>query len=136
MERGERKDDLGLLRKLFGGQRPTQPRVESTSQRRPAWMTDEMSVILFEGRDMLEVVGESHYQEEIQSVVRHIGREVVAVLVPEPENPYDSSAVSVWVAGVKVGHLSRSEAETYQQPIVRLMEQEGQPIAVAGTIHG
>lgn len=99
-------------------------------------MTDGMSVTLFEGHETLEVVGESHYQEEIQTVVHEVGREIAAVLVPEPENPYDSNAVSVWVAGVKVGHLSRSDAELYQMSVARLMRQEGKPIAVAGSIHG
>lgn len=95
-----------------------------------------MSATLLEGDEMVEVVGESHYQEEIWSAVQQVGREVVAILVPEPDNPFDSNAVSVWVAGLKVGHLCRSDAEAYQAPIIRLMEKEGQPIALAARIFG
>ena len=36
--------------------------------------------------------------------------EVYAVLVAEPDNPYDANAVSVWVKGLKVGYLSREDA--------------------------
>lgn len=95
-----------------------------------------MSVTLFDGGEILEVVGESHYQEEIRSVVQQIGREVAAILVPEPDNSYDSNAVSVWIAGFKVGHLSRSDAEVYQTPIIRLMKEEDQPLALTGRIFG
>jgi hypothetical protein len=83
-----------------------------------------------EGR--LGVVGESYYQEALRLVVG--GREVgpgfedhlpaLAVLVPEPESPWDKNAVRVDVLmasrTLKVGYLSRGWAEEYQPELLRL----------------
>ena len=95
-----------------------------------------MSATLYEGNVSLVVKGESHYVDQIQQVVRLHGREIVAILVPEPDNQYDPNAVSVWISGLKVGHLSSDDAAKYQRSIARLMEEEGNPIAVAGQIFG
>jgi hypothetical protein len=56
------------------------------------------------GDEDLEVVGESHYQSGLWSScggtqgdrVRH---PIVAVLVPEPDNPYDPLAIAVQIEG-------------------------------------
>jgi hypothetical protein len=44
----------------------------------------------------------------------------IARLVPEPDNPYDASAVAVCVDGTlaKVGHLARQVAENYHQRLL------------------
>ena len=62
-----------------------------------------------------EVAGESHYQDALaevsnlrDGVVRR--RLVVAVLRPEPENPYDRDAVRVEVFGRLVGRIPREDA--------------------------
>jgi HIRAN domain len=62
-----------------------------------------------------EVAGESHYQDALaevsnlrDGVVRR--RLVVAVLRPEPENPYDRNAVRVEVFGRLVGRIPREDA--------------------------
>ncbi|WP_409464056.1 HIRAN domain-containing protein [Amycolatopsis sp. GA6-003] len=80
----------------------------------------------------LGVVGESYYQEALRLVAggRRIGAgfeehlPVTAVLVPEPENPWDEDAVRVDVlAGsrtVKVGYLSRDRAAEYQPELLEL----------------
>jgi hypothetical protein len=83
-----------------------------------------------EGR--LNVVGESYYQEALKLVTGgrvsgatfddHIP--VVAVLVPEPENPWDENAVRVDVLmgnrSLKVGYLSSGWAEDYQPELLKL----------------
>jgi hypothetical protein len=61
-----------------------------------------------------DVVGESYYQEALEATRamlrydREIGRPVFdAVLVPEPDNPYDSKAVAVYSPAGKIGHVPR-----------------------------
>jgi Protein of unknown function (DUF4236) len=62
-----------------------------------------------------DVVGESHYQVELERIVG--GRtensaryKCVATLTPEPDNPYDPQAVCVTVNRSKVANLSRDWA--------------------------
>jgi hypothetical protein len=55
-----------------------------------------VAVTVYSGVVDLEVVGESHYQENL-SKISAIDREPVAWLLPEPENPYDPNAVAIWV---------------------------------------
>jgi hypothetical protein len=62
--------------------------------------------------------------------------EVYAVLVAEPDNPYDANAVSVWVQGLKVGYLSRDDARRYRPGLLALEQQHGKPIALGGAIVG
>jgi Protein of unknown function (DUF4236) len=66
-----------------------------------------------------EVVGESHYQADLERIVG--GRtedsasyKCVAILTPEPDNPYDPQAVCVSVKGRKVAHLSRDWAAKFK----------------------
>lgn len=61
-----------------------------------------------------DVVGESFYQEALQATRamlrydRELGREVFdALLVLEPDNPYDPKAVAVYSPAGKVGHAPR-----------------------------
>lgn len=72
------------------------------------------------GEFPLACVGESHYQAAFE---RSCGgrtedgesRDVVAVLVLDDENPYDSDAVRVEVQGHVVGYLSRQDARAYRE---------------------
>jgi hypothetical protein len=95
-----------------------------------------VEVALYEGDEDLEVVGESRYQEALARTVQEIGTEVPAILVPEPENPHDPNAVAIWVAGGRVGYLRRDVAAEYHGAVVRLMKQQGNPIALMGRIVG
>ena len=61
---------------------------------------------------------------------------VCAVLVPEADNPYDENAVSVWVDGLKVGHLSRDDARRYRPGLLVLQREHGMPVALPGAIRG
>ena len=61
---------------------------------------------------------------------------ITAVLAAEPDNPYDTHAVAVWIDGLKVGHLSRDDARLYQPGLLALQERYGKPVALAGVIAG
>jgi hypothetical protein len=109
---------------------------------RPAWMRDGIEVTLLDGNEDLEVVGESFYQENLWRLVsprrrgERVRCEVYAMLVPEDANPYDASAVAVWVQGLKAGHLPRGDACRYRPGLFRLQDRYGHPIALAGMIVG
>ena len=104
---------MGFLRRLLGGSQQPDRHSTWSPEQRPAWMRDGMKVELCEGREDLEVVGEASYQDNLWRIVGgrsspndRVRIEVYAVLVAEPDNPYDANAVSVWVKGLKVGYLS------------------------------
>lgn len=64
----------------------------------------------------LEIVGESNYQKEIKRIAAATASSeepgvFTAVLVREPDNPYDPDAVAVYAdGGSQVGYLAREEA--------------------------
>ena len=98
-------------------------------------MTDRTEVQLYDGRESLEVVGESFYQDALQQLVGGIPGErarvdVLAVLVADENNQYDANAVSVWVNGLKVGHLSRAEAKRMRPGLSALEHDMACPIAL------
>ena len=73
------------------------------------------AIVSGDGGYHFEVVGESHYQAELERIVG--GRtedsasyQCVAILKPEPDNPYDPQAVCVTVNGRTVAYLSRDWA--------------------------
>jgi hypothetical protein len=74
------------------------------------------------------VVGESFHQDALTATAPltqpgEEGRPMFrAVLVAEPENPYDANAIAVHSAAGKVGHLSRSEALDYAPVMAALAE--------------
>jgi hypothetical protein len=95
------------------------------------------------GRADLEVVGESQYQQELWRAAGSVGPttervrvEVQAVLVAEPQNPYDSNAVAIQIGGDTVGYLSRSDAERYRSGLLALEDLHGGSIALRGVIVG
>lgn len=66
-----------------------------------------------------EVVGESNYQGNLIAICgdyrpnkpdEHFA---TAVLVPEPQNPYDKNAVMVLLSNLQVGYLDRQAAKSY-----------------------
>ncbi len=134
---------MSLFRKVLGGgQGPERAHVRSWDQR-PSWMRDGMRVQLLDGGVDLEVVGESHYQEDLWQLAggrrnpdERMRVPVYAVLAPETDNPYDSNAVSVWVDGLKVGYLSRDDARQYRPGLLALQREHGMPIALPGVIVG
>jgi hypothetical protein len=75
------------------------------------------------GTREVEVVGESHHQDELLEIAggqRRYGGvdiETVAELVPTPENPYDPEAIEVRVERRVVGHIGRHDLG-WLRPIV------------------
>lgn len=89
------------------------------------------------GHDV-EVVGESHYDEALDGICggrTEDGHDqaCVATLIHEPDNPWDSNAVGVWIEGRKVGHLSRQTAVAFQ-PVAQALA--GRSATVAAVIRG
>lgn len=80
----------------------------------------------------MDVVGESFHQEALQAILLNEGREVVAQLIPEPDNPKDSNAIRVVIGGRDVGHLRRDVAKSY---IVYLAARRS-PVACTATLTG
>jgi hypothetical protein len=98
---------------------------------------------LVEGTKALEVVGESYYQDDLWRVVggrrpERIRQPVIAVLAPDPKNPYDPRAVAVQIDRVLVGHLPRAIAALVFPPLVGMYQQinPGERIAVRGEVVG
>jgi len=135
---------MSFLRRLVGRDDQSSDRLQlATWDRPPDWMHDGMQAQLQDGWEDLEVVGESHHQDNLWRLVGGRGHpdqrvrvDVIAVLAAEPDNPYDANAVGVWVRGLKVGHLSRENAQRYQPGLLALQRKHGQPIALAGVITG
>jgi hypothetical protein len=76
------------------------------------------------------VVGESFHQDALEGTVPlarpgEEGRPMFrAVLLAEPDNPYDPNAVAIHSAAGKVGHLSRREAVDYA-PVMAALAAHG-----------
>jgi hypothetical protein len=123
---------MGLLDRLRGGRASSVPaRLETTS----------VSVSLLGGQDDLEVVGELAYQDGLWrlsggTLGDRIRRHIVAVLVPEPTNPYDANAIAVQIDGQVVGYLSRATAQEYLPGLQRLMSARSGYVALGGVIVG
>ena len=111
---------------------------------RPAWMHEgTLNAALLEGHEDLEVVGELRRQDNLWRVVggrpepeERIRIDVYAMLLAEDANPYDASAVSVWIDGLMVGYLPRDEAQMLRPGLLALQEREGTPIALKGVVVG
>jgi hypothetical protein len=134
---------MGFFRRLLGGGQPNRGAQAPRPGQRPTWMHDRMQVQLYDGGVDLEVVGEASYQDSLWLLVGgrrtpdvRVRMDVYAVLAAEPDNPDDSNAVAVWVQGLKVGYLSRSDALKYRPGLLALERKEGKPIALTGVIAG
>lgn len=93
------------------------------------------------GRETLEVVGESHYQDALWRCVgdddgERVRCQVQAVLVHEPKNPHDGNAIAVLLEGEVVGYLSREDAAVYLPGLRFLTERHECSIALEGHIVG
>jgi hypothetical protein len=117
---------MGFLRRIFGS---------GSSPAAPAQRT-----VLLGGTATLEVVGESNYQESLRSQVGPGGQRVrvpvEATLLAEANNQYDRNAISVWVGGHQVGHLSRDDAAALRPGLLALQHEHGASIALSGVIVG
>jgi tetratricopeptide (TPR) repeat protein len=129
---------VGVFRRLLG----RRPAASGTAQvPRDAGSVPALEVVLYGGSHDLEVVGESHYQDELWHIVGgrttdRVRTDVKAVLVAESDNPYDANAISVWIRGMRVGYLSREDAAEYRPGLLTLQAKERRSIALAGVIVG
>jgi hypothetical protein len=60
----------------------------------------------------------------------------LAVLVREPDNPYDSNAIAVYSPAGKIGHLSREDAEEYQDVLIAVEQGGAQGGACSAFLRG
>jgi hypothetical protein len=98
-----------------------------TPRKPDAQLNQGVTADLYDGQETLEVVGESFHQDALWEIVGGLRAEPVrfdaqAVLVPEPDNPHDVSAIQVRIGGALVGHLSRNDAAVYLPGLERLMD--------------
>lgn len=76
------------------------------------------------GRFKQEIVGESHYQKELEKFCGKRTEEgenriVEAHIIPDDKNPHDKLAVRIEIAGHTVGHLSHEDALAYRARLKR-----------------
>jgi hypothetical protein len=128
---------VGLLNRLFG--RSPSPTAET---RRPSPVPTYVTATLYSGAETLEVVGESFYQDALWRIVGgrrsdRVRHDVVSLLVPEPDNPYDENAIKVLIDGQQVGHLSADDAAEYLPGLLGLIGQSASgAVALAGVVVG
>jgi len=92
------------------------------------------------GRELVNVAGESHYQEALRDLtgtdgVSEVRQEAEAVLVHEPSNPHDPNAVMIKIDGRLVGYLPRAAAVAYA-PMIAAVEARGRSAACEAMIAG
>jgi hypothetical protein len=101
---------IGRLREMLGESEPAVVRRRLTEIE-----TGRGPPITLHGSSPVEVVGESHHQDELLQITggrRHYGgvdAEAVASLVPDPANPHDPQAVEVRIAERTVGYVGRDD---------------------------
>lgn len=103
---------------------------------------DESKLVVLDGDEDLDVVGESYQQENLWALVggrtqEKVRLDVIGYLIPEPENKYDPNAIGVWIQGLKVGFVAKELAREIVDDVLRLMsEQSGKLIGLRGVIAG
>jgi len=123
---------MGLLDRLKGGRGPSVPGRTAAAV---------APVCLLGGQEDLEIVGELAYQADLWQLCRgsvgdRIRCDIVAVLVPEPANPYDPNAIAVQIDGYVVGYLPRATAQEYLPALKDMMTRRGAYVALRGVIVG
>ena len=88
------------------------------------------------GRELVNVAGESHYQDALRAITKGEARlETDAALIPEPDNPYDPNAIRVEIEGEKVGYLPRDLAPAYGS-LVREPAERGRTAVCEAMVSG
>jgi hypothetical protein len=123
-----------LWARIFGTSRvsasPAPAPHPPTIEERPA---EAVNATLYSGHETLEVVGESHHQDELWEIVggrtsAPVRFEALALLTPNPDNEFDENAIEVRIDGLLVGHLSREDAVAYRPGLIRLMQHTEVPL--------
>lgn len=130
---------LNLLRRLIGGSTSSDPSAPTHVPPMPSLSARMVRPTRPDA--VLEVVGESHRQDAL--MILSGGRtedgpvnvEHIAVLMPDPANPYDSNAVAVIAGGQHVGYLSRADAELWT-PILHWATSRGMHLSAEAALIG
>lgn len=81
-----------------------------------------------DGKNNIDIVGESYRQGNIRQVQQHYGDKWFQIyLVNEPENRFDKNAVAVFVGNARVGYLAKDQAKVWSK-LVRDAQESGQLI--------
>lgn len=103
---------MDFLSKLFGGKGSDQS------------ASAEPDIVQLRGKGdfALEVVGESHYQHNLETICgprteEGENRVVEARLLLEDNNPHDNKAVRVEISELQVGYLKREVARIYREQL-------------------
>lgn len=121
---------MSLFRKFF------------PSSARPPDADHAPDLHVLDGPEDLEVVGESYYQETLWQLtgerpgLDRVRVQITARLIADSDNQYDPYAVSVWIDGSKVGHLSRGDAARYRPGLIALEGKLRGPVLLPGVIVG
>lgn len=137
-------DGVGVLRRLFTQRPCDDPVPRPTDIQKPGVPESApppTRVVSRGGRDSLEVVGESHYQDALWRIAggrttERIRKEAQAVLKAESTNPYDPNAIAVWIRGDLVGYLSREDAAAYRPGLLAIEARHGGLIELACVVVG
>lgn len=84
---------------------------------------DRCGVLVGDGAFAFPIVGESHYQRELETICGGKSKDGAhalhaALLLPEPHNPYDKHAVCVKLRDMTVGYLSRDVASDFLAALI------------------
>ena len=116
---------IGRLRGILGDTGRARPRTQLRGHTRRG-----LPVTIHGGHEV-EVVGESHHQDELLQITggrrRYGGVNVgvVAELVPEPDNRFDPDAVTVEIDDRPVGYLRREDVERLRPLIDDSLDMHG-----------
>jgi hypothetical protein len=93
----------------------------------PAWLPGDVEV---------QVSGETFHAAAIREACRSSrpGVPDVTVLIPEPGNPHDHSAIAVYVNGFHAGYLSRQIAAAVQPALIAFTASTGRNVACPARI--
>jgi hypothetical protein len=93
----------------------------------PSTQRDGVAPVWLPGHVEVQVSGETFHAKAIRAADRCTppGVPDVAVLIPEPGNPHDHSAIAVFVNGFLAGYLSREIAGAVQPALTAFAEANG-----------
>jgi hypothetical protein len=120
---------MGILKRLFGDPASAN-RIQSSE------------IVILEGNDQLDVVGESYRQDALWNLVggnsgERVRVEVIATLNPQPENKYDPNAIAVNIEGIHVGFIAKELAAEIVDELNGLISTNGgRQIGIRGVIAG
>jgi len=135
----KRKSKPAVMRRLSESGTPITawPRTEDY----PGLDIEAVCVDVPAGGFYVDVVGESYNQTTLTIAARGKSPDGaykpdhLALLMPEPFNPYDPNAVRVFLSMGQVGHLSRADAVAYR-PSIDFLASRGEVLAARAALTG